>query len=307
LGASWYLVSIHDMSSPIASVSLVVRTYNEERYLDRVLAAARSCGPLLTEIVVVDSGSNDATLDIAKAHGAKIVSIEKADFSFGRSLNLGCAESRGEVVVFLSGHCIPADESWLANLLQPFSDPQVAGVYGRQIGGDGTKFSEVRVFEKYYPPNERSQGVAFCNNANAALRKSIWNRFKFDEQLTGLEDIALGKKLTEVGFRIAYAPQANVMHLHHETWAQVRRRYEREAIALRHINPGLHLSLLEAGACCVLACFFDLCAAIKMPGGIFRLPEIVLYRLHQFAGSWRGSRAHRELGAREKITYFFPS
>ena len=246
------------MPSPIASVSLVVRTHNEGRYLDRVLAAAKGCGPVLTEIVVVDSGSDDATLDIAKAHGAKIVCIEKAEFSFGRSLNLGCAASRGEVVVFLSGHCIPADQSWLANLLEPFLDPQVAGVYGRQIGGEGTKFSEARVFEKYYPPNEPSQGAAFCNNANAALRRSVWNRFKFDEQLTGLEDIALGKKITEAGFRIAYAPEAGVIHLHHESWAQVRRRYEREAIALRHINPGLHLSLLEACACFVSACFFDL-------------------------------------------------
>ena len=295
------------MPSPIASVSLVVRTHNEGRYLDRVLAAAKGCGPVLTEIVVVDSGSDDATLDIAKAHGAKIVCIEKAEFSFGRSLNLGCAASRGEVVVFLSGHCIPADQSWLANLLEPFLDPQVAGVYGRQIGGEGTKFSEARVFEKYYPPNEPSQGAAFCNNANAALRRSVWNRFKFDEQLTGLEDIALGKKITEAGFRIAYAPEAGVIHLHHESWAQVRRRYEREAIALRHINPGLHLSLLEACACFVSACFFDLCAAIKGRKEISKAREIVLYRLHQFWGSWLGSRAHRELGAREKLTYFFPS
>jgi len=295
------------MSSPIASVSLVVRTYNEERYLDRVLAAARRCGPLLTEIVVVDSGSSDATLDIAKAHKAKIVCIEKADFSFGRSLNLGCAAAKGEVVVFLSGHCIPADENWLKSLLQPFSDPQVAGVYGRQVGGEGTKFSEARVFEKYYPLMEASQGVAFCNNANAALRRSVWNRFKFDEQLTGLEDIAMGKRLAEAGFRIAYVPEASVIHLHHESWAQVRRRYEREAIALRHINPGLHLSLVEAAACFVSACFLDLCAAMKTRGGMPRVPEIVLYRLHQFAGSWLGSRAHRELGAREKMTYFFPS
>lgn len=295
------------MSSPVFSASLVVRTYNEERYLDKVLAAARKHGSLLTEIVVVDSGSTDATLEIAKMHGAKIVSIEKADFSFGRSLNLGCAAARGEVVVFLSGHCIPSGTAWLDSLLRPFSDPHVAAVYGRQIGGEGTKFSEERVFEKYYPLAGPSQGPAFCNNANAALRRSVWNRFKFDEQLTGLEDIALGKKLTEAGFRIAYAPEASVMHLHHESWAQVRRRYEREAIALRHINPGLHLSLAEAGACFVSACFFDLCAAMRTRGGMTRLPEIVLYRLHQFAGSWRGSRAHRELGAREKITYFFPA
>jgi hypothetical protein len=46
---------------------------------------------------------------------------------------------------------------------------------------------------------------------------------------------------------------------------------------------------------------------MKTRGGMSRVPEIALYRLHQFAGSWLGSRAHRELGAREKMTYFFPS
>jgi rhamnosyltransferase len=295
------------MQLPMTSASLIVRTYNEGRYLDRVLSAARESGALLQEIVVVDSGSTDETLSIAKSHGANIVHIEKPQFSFGRSLNLGCAAAKGEVAVFLSGHCIPSGNDWLENLLKPFADPRVAAVYGRQVGGQGTKYSEARVFEKYYPPDQPSQGEAFCNNANTAMRRAIWNRFKFDEELTGLEDIAMGKRIVEAGFRIDYASAAVVAHLHHESWPQIRRRYEREAIALRHINPGLHLSLAEAGACFVSACFFDLCAAMKMRRGMSRLPEIVLYRLHQFAGSWRGSRAHRELGAREKITYFFPT
>jgi len=294
------------MQLPIESASLIVRTFNEGRYLDRVLSAARESGPLLREIVVVDSGSTDDTLTIASSHGANIVHIEKAEFSFGRSLNRGCAAAKGEVVVFLSGHCIPSGSDWLENLLKPFADPRVAAVYGRQIGGEGTKYSEARAFEKYYPMGQPSQGETFCNNANASVRRAIWNRFKFDEELTGLEDIAMGKKIVGAGFRIDYAPTAVVAHLHHESWPQVKRRYEREAIALRHIHPTVHLSLMEAGSCFAAACAVDCRWALKEKQFWTKLREIFLYRLHQFWGSWLGSRSHRELSAREKAVYFFP-
>jgi rhamnosyltransferase len=294
------------MQLPIASASLIVRTFNEGRYLDRALSAARESGPLLKEIVVVDSGSTDNTLAIAQWHGAKIFLIEKAEFSFGRSLNLGCVGAKGEVTVFLSGHCIPIGSDWLENLLKPFADARVAAVYGRQIGGEGTKYSEARVFEKYYPMDQPSQGEAFCNNANAAVRRAIWNRFKFDEELTGLEDIDMGKKIVGAGFRIAYAPSAVVAHLHHESWPQIKRRYEREAIALRHIHPTVHLSLIEAASCFAAACVFDFGHALKEKKFWSKLREIILYRLHQFWGSWLGSCSHRELSTREKAVYFFP-
>jgi rhamnosyltransferase len=291
----------------ISSASLIVRTFNEGRYLDDVLSAARKCGPMLLEVIVVDSGSTDGTLAIAESHSAKIVTIEKKDFSFGRSLNKGCSVSRGEVVVFLSGHCILCASDWLTHLLAPFNDPQVAVSYGRQIGGAESKFSEKRVFYKYYPPKQASQGPTFCNNANAAVRKSIWNRFKYNEDLTGLEDMEMGRKVTEAGFRIAYSPEAVVTHLHHESWPQVRRRYEREAIALRHIHPDIHLSTTGAVSCFLAACFYDIREAIKLGKSPLPTREVILYRFQQFYGGWLGSRTHRELSSKEKTVYFFPA
>jgi len=293
---------------PLAS--LVIRTFNEAKYLDRVLSQVAAQvlpeGSSL-EVVVVDSGSTDSTLEIAARYGAIIKPIRKEDFTFGRSLNMGCDAASGEFLVLVSGHCIPNDKNWLGELLQPFQDPSVGITYGRQIGDVASKFSEVRVFEKYYPDGPASQGPAFCNNANSAIRKSIWRRFRFDEELTGLEDIDIGRKVVAAGFRIAYCSKSVVIHIHHESWPQVRRRYEREAIALRHIHPELHLVWHEATACFFVALWKDFQVYFRTPRHFAVIGQILLYRFHQYAGSWLGNRPHRELSNKEKIRYFFPT
>jgi rhamnosyltransferase len=295
-------------SRPLAS--LVIRAYNEARYLERVLtqvAVQVVPGGRPLEVVVVDSGSTDGTLEIAMRHGALIKPIRKEDFTFGRSLNIGCEAATGEFLVLVSGHCIPENEDWLGELLKPFQDPAVAITYGRQVGDAASKFSEARVFEKYYPDGPASQGPSFCNNANSAVRKSIWRRFRFDESLTGLEDIDLGRKVVGAGFRVAYCPKSVVIHIHHESWPQVRRRYEREAIALRHIHPELHLSLLEASQCFSSAVWKDFQALLRDTRSLILIGEILHYRFNQFLGSWLGNRPHRELSAKEKARYFFPA
>jgi rhamnosyltransferase len=293
---------------PLAS--LVVRTYNEAKHLGNLLGsvAVQQVAPgRPVDVIVVDSGSQDGTDAIALEHGAHLLRINKEEFSYSRALNLGCAAAEGEFLVLISGHCLPANENWLEELLKPFSDPAVAITYGRQVGDDSTKFSEARVYEKYYPDNKASQGPAFCNNANAAVRRSIWRRFRYDEELTGLEDIELGRRVVSAGFRIEYAPRAVVRHIHDETWPQVRRRYEREAIALRHIHPEMHLTAWEAATCFASAVWKDFQALLRTTKPITTLGEIIHYRFNQFVGSWLGNRPHRELSKREKERYFFPT
>ncbi|MFA7345182.1 MAG: glycosyltransferase [Terrimicrobiaceae bacterium] len=290
--------------------SIVIRTFNEARHLGGVLDAVSVQtvpGTESIEVIVVDSGSTDGTLEIAASAGAKILNIRREDFTFGRSLNMGCDAAKGEFLILLSGHCIPYAENWLTELLHPFQDPSIAISYGRQVGGKTTRFSESRVFEKYYPAAKTSQGPAFCNNANCAVRKSIWRRFRYDETLTGLEDIDLGKKVVREGFRIIYAPAAPVIHIHDETWGQVRRRYEREAIALRHIHPEFHFGIVDAVLYFLAAVFNDTRAIIKQRASLATLQETAIYRFHQFLGSWEGNRPHRELSSMEKIRYFFPA
>jgi len=288
--------------------SVVIRTYNEQRHLPDLLAAIRrqSAG-FEHETVVVDSGSTDRTPAIAQEFGCRLVTIRKEDFSFGRSLNIGCRAARGECLVFVSGHCIPANDQWLASLIGPLGGSEVVYTYGGQKGNGESRFSECRIFDKYFPPQSRlpQQGF-FCNNANAALLKRVWESHPFDEELTGLEDMFLAKLLVERGMKIGYVAEAAVYHLHDESWAQVRRRFEREAIALRRIMPEIHVGFTDFLRYFVSAVMLDCGAALQQRMLTGKAREILLYRLMQFWGSYRGNHMHRRLSRAMKEAYFYP-
>jgi glycosyltransferase involved in cell wall biosynthesis len=200
-------------------VSIVIRTYNESRYLAELLSAIHSqdTGAVSVEVVIVDSGSLDSTLDIAQQFNCRITSIEKDKFTFGRSLNVGCDLAKGDYLVFISGHCIPTDDSWLMSLIKPLVYNNCHYSYGRQIGRDSTKYSEMQVFKKYYPEKDNyPQAGFFCNNANSAMPKSVWRSYKFNEDLTGLEDMHLARTLVESGLNVGYSAIACVYHIHLE-------------------------------------------------------------------------------------------
>lgn len=290
-------------------VSIVIRTLNEERYLDELLSAIadQDTGGLSTEVVLVDSGSTDNTLEIAQRHNCHIEKISKEEFSFGRSLNIGCRAATGSVLVLVSGHCIPANRHWIRDLCDPIIRGQAQYTYGRQLPGDGSYFSEGRIFDKYFP--ERSQipqDGYFCNNANSALQKECWEKYGFDEEITGLEDMDLAQRLCAEGGRVGYVAEAAVFHLHHENWRQVRRRFEREAIALQKIMPQLHMSLGDVVRYIFTSVYKDMSAYGR--GMTFQnFKEIIFYRCNQYLGGWNGNHEHRKLSRLEKEKFFYPN
>lgn len=290
-------------------VSIVIRTYNEQKYLPELLNAIsrQLTDDISVEILIVDSGSTDDTLDIAKSFNCKIVNIEKSMFSFGRSLNWGCRAASGEYLVFISGHCIPTDEFWLINLVTPLIESEVCFVYGKQVGGETTKFSEEILFQKFYPEESKvPQAGFFCNNANSALLKDVWEKFPFDESLTGLEDMHLAKQLVSQGYKVGYIASASVLHHHDEPWSTVKRRYEREAIALREIMPEVHLSISDFVRYWFSGVLLDSSIALEQKKLFSKLKEIVLFRLMQFWGSYRGNHEHRQISHKMKESYFYP-
>lgn len=289
-------------------ISIVLRVLNEEKHLDELLRGIHAQQvDIPLEVVIVDSGSTDRTLEIARAHNCRIETIRKEDFTFGRSLNVGCRAARGDWLVFVSGHCIPADAHWLSRLVAPLVAGEAAYSYGRQVGGEGTKFSERQLFAKYFPADEAlAQGGFFCNNANAALAKQVWEQFRFDEELTGLEDMELAKRLVGSGRKVAYVPTSTVLHLHDETWRQVKRRYEREAFALRKIMPEIHVDLIDVFRYLVSSVWYDLKAAPQWSSRFSLLFEIGAFRAMQYWGTFRGNQSHRELSRKLKEKYFYP-
>lgn len=291
------------------NISIIIRTLNESIYLPILLdRLSRDHLALQSEVIVVDSGSTDLTPQIARNHGARVLNIKRDEFSFGRSLNIGCAEARGEILVFISGHCVPASAEWLSLLTAPLLNGTAAYSYGRQIGGPKTLFSEHLVFNKYFPPSrEEAQDGCFCSNANAALLKSCWKHNRFREDLTGLEDMELAKRILTGGGEVHYLPEAVVYHYHHETWQQIKRRYEREALALRHILPEIHVNLMDSIGFFFAGVFGDARKALSQRRLLRVTREILTFRFLQYYGAWRGYQSHMRWSRTLRERYFYPS
>lgn len=290
--------------------SIVIRTLNEARYLDDLLVmiGRQRLRGLAHEVVLIDSGSTDGTVDIARRHGCRITTISKQEFSFGRSLNRGCDFARGDILVFISGHCVPVDEDWLQNLCQPLIDGRVSYSYGRQVGDDDSHFSERRIFAKYFPEvSAIPQDGFFCNNANSAVLRSAWATHRFDEDLTGLEDMALAKALVGDGHKVGYVAEAPVFHHHSETWANVRRRFEREAIALQQIMPEVHLTRWDVVRYVVSSVLMDWRSAARNGKFGASFWNILRYRIAQFTGSYAGNNDHRKVSQGRKEEFFYPA
>lgn len=291
------------------NISIVIRTLNEAVHLEALLQsiATQQTSGLNHEVVLVDSGSSDGTLEIAHRHGCHIHHISRKDFSFGRSLNIGCEAARGDNLVIISGHCVPSDEYWLQRLCDPILEGEADLTYGRQIGGPQSSFSECRIFAKYYPEKSCIPTAGFfCNNANSAILRQAWGTYKFDETLTGLEDMEFAQRLVSNGGKVAYVAESCVFHHHNETWRQVERRFEREAIALKKIMPQIHVNLLDTLRYIASSVWKDWVCAWRADMWSSKALEIVRYRCNQYLGSYKGNHEHRKLSRAEKEKYFFP-
>ncbi len=293
-------------------VSIIIRTLNEEKYLNELLLSIENQKiDEEVEVVLVDSGSSDNTLEIAKKFNCKITYINKADFTFGRSLNIGCEYSSGDFLVFISGHCVPYDKYWLYELIRPLKNKKGEYIYGRQVGRDTTKFSEQMIFQKYYPRHKKNNNEKyFCNNANSAITKKIWSKYKFDENLTGLEDIDLARKIIADGSKVIYAHKSVVYHIHDESSLQTKNRYEREAIALKKIMPNIVVSLFDFFRYLFASIFFDCSKAIEKKVFFNEFIGIVKFRFSQYWGSYQGNRKilnnQENVSSKAKERYFYP-
>jgi len=219
-------------------ISIVIRARNEEAHIGRLLYGIYQQTIKDPEVIIVDSGSTDGTLAVASQYPVKIVHIHPKEFTFGRSLNWGIAAASGDIVVNVSAHCFPVYPDWLEKLTEPLQDPNYALTYGKQRGGESNYYSEHVIFNKYFPEHSvLKQAHPYSHNANAAIRRQLWEEHPYNENLTGLEDLAWSSWAMESGYSIAYIAEAEVIHLHEETYKQVYKRYMREAIALKQILP----------------------------------------------------------------------
>lgn len=222
-------------------VSVVVRVRNAAPELDRCLSQVeRQVLPedVELEMVVVDNDSTDGSRTVAERHGAAVVPISQAEFSWGRALNRGIARAHGAVVLLLSSDVTPADENCVRHMVEPFQEPDVAIVYGRQLPYPDAPVDErVRLERTFglqpmaldrqqHADNPSAKGM-LVSNACAAIRRTVWQAHPYDEEAAGGEEGPFTCQALKQGFRCLYQPKAQVHHSHRDSpWKLACREWE---------------------------------------------------------------------------------
>lgn len=177
----------------------------------------------LYEVLVIDSGSTDDTLRTAKEFPVKITQIEPEAFHHGKTRNLGAELSSGRILVYITQDALPINNDWLEKLANNFKDPNVAMVIGRQIPWQTTKPPEKFFYVHNFPeqkiivkPKSSSYYLdnVFISNVNSAIRKDVWQQFKFSEAIIMAEDKEFANRILSAGWTIIYEPSAAVYHAH---------------------------------------------------------------------------------------------
>jgi len=216
-------------------VSIVVRCRDEEDWIGHCLAGVFAQDVKDPEVVIVDNGSIDRTLDIAARFPiARILTV--SEYFPGAALNRGVEATSGDTVVFLSAHCVPKDSGWLGALVGGLQG-DVVGVYGRQLPVTFSEPSDFRDLIVTFGPEPRVQTVdSFFHNANSAVRRSAWDQLPFDETVTNIEDRLWARQIQGRGFKIAYEPRAAVFHYHGIHHNQSRSRAESTLEVLKSVE-----------------------------------------------------------------------
>jgi len=289
------------------SISIVIRAFNEAQHIGRLLYGITQQTYPNPEVVLVDSGSTDNTLAIAAQYPVKVVHIKPENFTFGRSLNTGITAATGDLVVITSAHCYPLYPDWLEQLTKPFDNEAIALCYGKQRGGENNHYSEQQFFRKYFPDHSvLQQAHPYSHNANAAIRRHLWEKHPYDEDLTGLEDLAWSSWLMASGYEIAYVAEAEVIHQHNETYLQVYNRYQHEAIALKQILPNSKFSFFHFLRYWAESATQDMIHARREGKLTRQLGPAALFRLMQYWGTYRGYHFAGNVDANLHQAFYYP-
>lgn len=213
------------------------------------------------EVMAIDSGSTDGTLDLLRLFRVEVTEIRPSEFHHARTRNLAASLAHGNILVFLSQDAIPASTDWLAAMIANFHDPDVGAVYGRQLPRHGSSLERQDVLHTMYgearivkdPAQRGSLGYRFYHfsDVNAAMRRSVWESARFPEDLKVFEDLGIAKHILDRGWKIVYEPKAAVFHSHVHTTIGLFKRYFDIGYTFRLLKiweaPGIRRSLMRDG------------------------------------------------------------
>lgn len=220
------------MSKPY--VSIVMRSMNDIKFIERTLDSVMSQDFKDFELVNIDSGSTDGTFDVVKRFNpAKSKQIRPEEYIPGKVLNSAVKSCSGEIVVFNNSDCIPLNNKWLQNLIEPFARNEKTGAtFANQLPRpDATPLVARDSLRAYGDGSISAKWPHFFSLASSAAPKKILEEIPFDETIKYSEDIEWSLRIKKLGWQIAYVPSSEVEHSHNYTPAELRKRFYNEGLA----------------------------------------------------------------------------
>lgn len=211
--------------------SVIVRARDKADTIGHALESLRG-QTVRPEIIVVDSGSADATVEIARRLADRVIEIAPERFSYGRALNIGAADAAAPVHFALSAHCVAPHERWVERALAHYRHPQVGGACGRRLMLGGRPLAEPFFQDLAHARADPFWG--FSNHASS-WRAAVWREFPFDEDLGYAEDKEWALRVLAAGWSIVFDTELLVDMSHQ--WRQgFRQYYRRQRDAVRAIG-----------------------------------------------------------------------
>lgn len=221
--------------SPRTAASIIIPAKNESQHLGSCLekVLGQDYGAPF-EVIVIDSGSTDDTVDIVKGFDVRLHQIRPEEFGHGRTRNLGASLAEGQYLVFLAAHAIPVHSGWLGHLIAELEPDDVAGAYGRQVAWQSANPMEQFFLDYLYGEQSRVQTMTngpldmyttLFSNVNCAIKRSIWESYPFSETIVMSEDQVWSRQVLEAGYKIVYSSEAAVYHSHNYSLSSAFRRF----------------------------------------------------------------------------------
>lgn len=215
----------------LPSVSVVVRSRNEENTIKNTLSAIASQSLEPSQIILVDNDSQDRTVELAFPFCSTVVKIDgRLIYNHAYASNLGVSQAMGEVVVVTNGHTLPLSNQWLEKGIRHFTDPEVAGVSGYQYPSSPSLLNRVRleVLKRLAPPGKQStsffRSMGLFSTVCGAIRRNLWEQHPFDEtfssRFSGGEDKDWAFYFQDQGFKFIVEPDFSVSHSHRAPFKQ---------------------------------------------------------------------------------------
>jgi rhamnosyltransferase len=230
-------------------VSVVIPTKNAGQKFEEVLKSIRDQNVPDLELIIIDSGSTDGTVERAQQYADTVIEIPPDEFHHGKTRNQAADQAEGDIIVFTVQDALPVNEEWLTELISPIESGTADVSYGNQVAYSDAKPPDKFFYQFFYPDEKVVLGKKdtidegkfymdniFLSDVCSAVSQEVWEEFQFRESIEMSEDKDFAFRVAKAGYTIRYCPNAKVYHSHDYSLQKLFFRRYKDGMAFRDIT-----------------------------------------------------------------------